>query len=63
MVNIILVSLVLGVAVIVRDFEEWKTGSCKRVFLRLVLDVDVVRRVEKRLDLYFCKIFVEKIFL
>lgn len=48
MVNIILVSLVLGAVVIVRDFEEWKIGSCKRVFLRLVLDVDVVRRVEKR---------------
>lgn len=48
MVNIILVSLVLGAAVIVRDFEEWKTGSCKRVLLMLVLDVDVVRRVEKK---------------
>lgn len=53
MVNIILVSLVLGVAVIVRDFEEWKTGSCKRVFLMLVLDVDVVRRVEKKIGFVY----------
>lgn len=53
MVNIILVSLVLGAAVIVRDFEEWKTGSCKRVFLMLVLDVDVVRRVEKKIGFVF----------
>lgn len=61
MVNTIPAPLALGAAVTVRDSEEWKTGSCKRAFPRSVSDVDVVRRAEKRLDLYLCKTFVEKI--
>lgn len=56
MVNTIPAPLALGVAVTVSDSEEWKTGSCKRAFPMSASDVAVVRRAEKRQDLYLLDI-------
>lgn len=58
MVNTIPAPLALGVAVTVRDSEEWKTGSCKRAFPMSASDVAVVSRAEKIQNLYLCKIFM-----
>lgn len=54
MVNTIPAPLALGVAVTVRDSEEWKTGSCKRAFPMSASDVAVVSRAEKIQNLYLC---------